>query len=178
MLNVIIRKYDWPMNLFIELFGTSIKPPEDFEPSLNIVLDRYLSADQKAAIIYSFAQKKHRAEIAEVMGITIKRASVLKNEALDIMRYHVVPNNIIRYGISKERKKINTNPLDLEIDYLDLSPRPRNMLKYINSYGMIRTIGDLVANYSEERLLNIRNMGEKSIEEIKEKLNIFGLALK
>ena len=43
--------------------------------------------------------------------------------------------------------------------------------------GGIHTIGELVA-HTEQDLLDIRNFGMKSIDEVKEKLQSLGLALK
>lgn len=60
-----------------------------------------------------------------------------------------------------------------KIEDLDLSVRAYNCLKKIN----VLTIGDLV-NHSEESLRQVRNMGSKSVVEIKEALTKLGLDLK
>ena len=52
--------------------------------------------------------------------------------------------------------------LDLPIEDLDLSERPRNCLKR----AQINTIGELLTK-TEDDLLNITNFGQKSLDEVK-----------
>jgi len=63
--------------------------------------------------------------------------------------------------------------LDLSIEDLDLSERPRNCLKR----AQVNTIGELLLR-SDEDLLNITNFGQKSLDEIKLKLDERGLSLR
>jgi DNA-directed RNA polymerase subunit alpha len=63
--------------------------------------------------------------------------------------------------------------LDLSIEDLELSERPRNCLKR----AQINTVGELLLR-SEEDLLNITNFGQKSLDEIKVKLDERGLSLR
>jgi DNA-directed RNA polymerase subunit alpha len=63
--------------------------------------------------------------------------------------------------------------LNHPIEDLDLSERPRNCLKR----AQINTIGELVLK-TEEDLLNITNFGQKSLDEVKAKLDERGLSLR
>lgn len=63
--------------------------------------------------------------------------------------------------------------LDTPIEELELSARSFNCLKRAG----IQTVGDLVEK-TEEELSKVRNMGKKSLEEVKAKLAELGLALK
>ena len=63
--------------------------------------------------------------------------------------------------------------LDLSIEDLDLSERPRNCLKR----AQVNTIGELLLR-SDEDLLNITNFCQKSLDEIKLKLDERGLSLR
>ncbi len=63
--------------------------------------------------------------------------------------------------------------LDLPIEDLDLSERPRNCLKR----AQINTIGELLQK-NEDDLLNITNFGQKSLDEVKAKLDERGLTLR
>jgi DNA-directed RNA polymerase subunit alpha len=63
--------------------------------------------------------------------------------------------------------------LDLAIEDLDLSERPRNCLKR----AQINTIGELLTK-TEDDLLNITNFGQKSLDEVKVKLDERGLTLR
>jgi DNA-directed RNA polymerase subunit alpha len=63
--------------------------------------------------------------------------------------------------------------LDLPIEDLDLSERPRNCLKR----AQINTVGELLTR-TEDDLLNITNFGQKSLDEVKQKLDERGLTLR
>jgi len=63
--------------------------------------------------------------------------------------------------------------LDLPIEDLELSERPRNCLKR----AQINTIGELVLRSADD-LLAITNFGQRSLEEVIERLDERGLALK
>ncbi len=63
--------------------------------------------------------------------------------------------------------------LDLPIEDLDLSERPRNCLKR----AQVNTIGELVQK-NEDDLLAITNFGQKSLDEVLQKLDERGLSLR
>lgn len=62
--------------------------------------------------------------------------------------------------------------LELPIEALDLSERPRNCLRR----AQIKTVGELVERTSDD-LLNITNFGQKSLDEVTAKLDELGLSL-
>jgi DNA-directed RNA polymerase subunit alpha len=68
---------------------------------------------------------------------------------------------------------VSSPDLDLPIEDLDLSERPRNCLKR----AQINTVGELLTK-TEDDLLNITNFGQKSLDEVKEKLDERGLMLR
>ena len=63
--------------------------------------------------------------------------------------------------------------LDLRIEELDLSERPRNCLKR----AQVNTIGELVQR-TEDELLAITNFGQKSLDEVIQRLDERGLSLR
>ena len=63
--------------------------------------------------------------------------------------------------------------LDLPIEDLDLSERPRNCLKR----AQVNTIGELVERTADD-LLAITNFGQKSLDEVTQKLDERGLSLR
>ncbi len=68
----------------------------------------------------------------------------------------------------------STSPdLDLPIEDLDLSERPRNCLKR----AQVNSVGELLTK-SEDDLLAITNFGQKSLDEVIEKLDERGLSLR
>ncbi len=66
-----------------------------------------------------------------------------------------------------------SSDLDLPIEDLDLSERPRNCLKR----AQVNTVGELLQK-TEEDLLAITNFGQKSLDEVAEKLDERGLSLR
>ena len=62
--------------------------------------------------------------------------------------------------------------LDLPIEALDLSERPRNCLRR----AQVKTVGELVERTSDD-LLNFTNFGQKSLDEVIAKLDELGLSL-
>ena len=69
---------------------------------------------------------------------------------------------------------VATSPdLELAIEELDLSERPRNCLKR----AQVNTVGELLTK-SEDDLLAITNFGQKSLDEVIEKLDERGLSLR
>jgi DNA-directed RNA polymerase subunit alpha len=67
---------------------------------------------------------------------------------------------------------VGSPDLDLPIEALDLSERPRNCLRR----AQIKTVGELVQRTSDD-LLNITNFGQKSLDEVIGKLDDLGLSL-
>ncbi|MBE5802670.1 MAG: DNA-directed RNA polymerase subunit alpha [Clostridiales bacterium] len=63
--------------------------------------------------------------------------------------------------------------LDMTIEELDLSVRAYNCLKRAG----INTIGELVQR-NQEDMMKVRNLGRKSLEEVEQKLEALGLALR
>ncbi|NLB88293.1 MAG: DNA-directed RNA polymerase subunit alpha [Syntrophomonadaceae bacterium] len=74
--------------------------------------------------------------------------------------------------VEKEEEK-KDKVLEMSIEELELSVRASNGLKRAN----INTVGDLIEKTREE-MSKIRNLGQKSLEEIERKLSELGLALK
>jgi len=76
--------------------------------------------------------------------------------------------------ISKEEKEKNEKEkiLNKTIEELDFSVRSYNCLKMSN----VNTLRDLV-NYSPMEIIKIKNLGKKSLDEIKEKITKYGFVL-
>ena len=68
---------------------------------------------------------------------------------------------------------VGSPDLDLPIEDLDLSERPNNCLKR----AQVNTVGELLTK-TEDDLLNITNFGQKSLDEVKAKLDERGLTLR
>lgn len=109
--------------------------------------------------------------------------SISPKEALDtagaLLRYSVTPFTSSGEDVSDEEEGTEDESdetiaelLEQSVEVLELSPRALNGLKRAD----IKTIGELVSK-TEEDLMAIKNFGEKSLEEIKEKLSQIGLSL-
>jgi len=79
----------------------------------------------------------------------------------------LVPDEMVQQDVSGQEH------LDLPIEALDLSERPRNCLRR----AQIQTVGELIEK-TEEDLLNITNFGQKSLEEVVAKLDELGFSLR
>ena len=70
-------------------------------------------------------------------------------------------------------KDTNNSKLDKTIEDLDLSVRSYNCLRRAS----ITTVADLTSK-TEEDMMKVRNLGRKSLKEIKEKLESLGLGFR
>ena len=75
--------------------------------------------------------------------------------------------------LSEAQSDITNKVLDMTIEELDLSVRSYNCLKRAG----IQTVQDLAAK-SEDDMIKVRNLGKKSLKEVKEKLVELGLGFK
>ena len=76
-------------------------------------------------------------------------------------------------SIFAQEEPVDNVELDKRIDDLDLSVRSFNCLKRASIHSVRQLL-----DFSENDLLNIRNFGVKSIEEVKDKLDSMGMSLK
>ncbi|MCH4053231.1 MAG: DNA-directed RNA polymerase subunit alpha [Atopobiaceae bacterium] len=108
-------------------------------------------------------------------AITPKEAVI---EAANIISQHMnafvsLDDDVEEASIFATSPESDNSELDKQIEDLDLSIRSYNCLKRAG----IHSVRQLV-EFSENDLLNIRNFGVKSIEEVKDKLESMGLGLK
>lgn len=78
----------------------------------------------------------------------------------------------VEIGVEREEDK-RDRLLEMPIEELDLSVRSFNCLKRAG----INTVGELT-NKTDEDMMKVRNLGKKSLEEVKEKLDALGLHLR
>ena len=76
-------------------------------------------------------------------------------------------------GNSQAQDDENAKILDMTIEDLDLSVRSFNCLKRAS----INVVGDLVVK-TEEEMMKVRNLGRKSLDEVRKKLEDLGLSFK
>jgi DNA-directed RNA polymerase subunit alpha len=78
----------------------------------------------------------------------------------------------VQIGVERDEDK-RDRLLEMPIEELDLSVRSFNCLKRAG----INTVGELTSK-TDEDMMKVRNLGKKSLEEVKEKLVTLGLGLK
>lgn len=105
---------------------------------------------------------KEAIAIASKMMIEHLEVLVEMSEKASANEYMIEPDD------DQQNSKLN-----MTIDDLDLSVRSYNCLKR----AALNTVSDLTAK-SEEDMMKVRNLGRKSLKEIKEKLESMGLGFK
>ena len=108
---------------------------------------------------------KHRAKKAISLG-----AKIL-TEHLNI--FVGLTDEAQNAEIMVEKEEDQKKVLEMTIEELDLSVRSYNCLKRAG----INTVQEL-ANKTEEDMMKVRNLGRKSLEEVKHKLEELGLGLR
>lgn len=101
--------------------------------------------------------------VAEAAKIAKEHYSVFINFDEEL----IVPNEEVD-EVEERIKKL----LDTPVEQLELSVRPSNCLKN----AQVKTIGDLTRK-TEEEITKFQNFGKKSLQEIKDRLKIWGLTL-
>ena len=101
----------------------------------------------------------------------ISQAANLLNEHLKLFIDLSEDANIAEVLVEKDDKG-KEKILEMTIEELDLSVRSFNCLKRAG----INTVDDLI-NKSEEEMMKVRNLGKKSFDEVKEKLQSLGFDL-
>ncbi len=78
----------------------------------------------------------------------------------------------VEVAFPEEEEETTSKVMDMTIEDLDLSVRSFNCLKRAN----INTVADLVAKSADD-MMKVRNLGRKSLEEVKKKMEELGLSL-
>ncbi len=101
----------------------------------------------------------------------LSQAANLLNEHLKLF-IDLSEESIITEVLVEQTDKGKEKILEMTIEELDLSVRSFNCLKRAG----INTVDDLI-NKSEEEMMKVRNLGKKSFDEVKEKLQSLGFDL-
>lgn len=199
---------DYPFNLLDDIFGEDeYVPPSDFAPTLAYVLAG-LTEREQAVLTARYKDRRTYENIGREMNVTMERIRQIELKALHKLRHPIRREMLLcgvrEYYLNREINtalkkitraseamariaeaaektdgEINAARIDAEIckndsiDMLDLSVRAYNCLKRAN----IRTLGDLTEQ-TEEQLKRIRNLGQRSCEEVIAKMREYGLELK
>ena len=143
------------LRIFIETDGT-ISPREALETSIHTMI-------QQLKAIVGFQEDR----LPEAL---IKKA---EGKALEVAPSDGEESVVSDEGPLSLPKEDDKEALKIRVDSLDLSSRLSNALEKAN----IRTLGGL-GRKSREELLEIEGLGEKGVQEIKEKLAEYGITLR
>lgn len=170
------------------MLGIGYVPAEDhiFPPEIPATIG-YINIDSIFSPImqvnyYTEPERKGEKVAFEKLYLEIwTDGSITPKEALSKALYIIKDYNdklLREYSVVDDFSKVTSpkttaNVSNLTLKDLNLSSRALNALKRIG----INTLDELLS-YSEDDLLTVRNLGGKSLEEIKEKLKELGLSLK
>lgn len=107
--------------------------------------------------------------VSRAAGILIARLKLFSNLIISSDEVSVEPAS----ETAQEESVTNLPLYDMKVDDLDLTVRSYHCLMRAD----IKTVGDLVEK-TEEEIMKVRNLGRKSLEEVKQKLQEMGLSLK
>jgi DNA-directed RNA polymerase subunit alpha len=171
------------MELVVER-GKGYVPAERHRKSEHVIgvipVDSVFSPIQKVNYVVEDTRVGHAADFDRLVLEVWTDGSIRPEESLqesarlliDCFRLFVgtaVAPEVAAGPQADEASKMATMP----IEELDLSVRPYNCLKRAG----INTLGDLLQR-TEEEVVNVKNFGRKSLDEVKEKLAALGLELR
>ena len=103
----------------------------------------------------------------------VQAANIVNQHMNAFLSLTTLPESVEESSIFAQEEPSDNVELDKRIDDLDLSVRSFNCLKRAGIHSVRQLL-----DFSENDLLNIRNFGVKSIEEVKDKLASMGMGLK
>lgn len=152
-----------------------------FEPTIGLIpIDSIFSPIYKVNYFVEDTRVGQSTEYEKLHLELWTDKSVRPDEALSaaarLLDQHIMLIADLGKGLSKQDRggsKASRSALEMTMEDLELSVRSYNCLKRAN----IGTVGDLV-KYSVKDLMNVRNFGKKSLDEIAEKLAEMNLSLR
>lgn len=90
-----------------------------------------------------------------------------------LMMFVHLTDHVVAVDFNEPGEDDKEKALEMSIEELDLSVRAYNCLKRAG----INTVSELVQR-NQEDMMKVRNLGKKSLEEVEQKLEAMGLALK
>ena len=186
------KHLSFPSNLWSTVFQREVNPreiPSDWQITLVSLLASLGSERRGKALLLYYEEQKTMREIGRLLGISMERARqhitasirrLQKPSSRKIMEYGLERATYLRENkldywsdaVSTPTGIDMENILDLPISALEISARPYGCLR---RHG-IQTIAQLMA-CSKEELLQLRNFGSGSMDEISRSLARFGLSL-
>lgn len=171
---------DWKLEIFERILGDTIQLADDTNKGIETFLSEYLNDDEERDIfIKYFKEGLNFSKISHLTGYSAGTIRLRMHKIFRIMCHiETRPYDLIKYGFYEANlREVNRHSVSnidyLRIDQVGFSPRVYNCLKRCNR---IEKFSDL-EKYTKEDLLKIRNLGIRSIPEIENKMQEYGLSL-
>ena len=167
------KKFSYPENIIADLYEARTdveKVKNAFYENKDAVKERlekmisFLSEREQAIIRYRYVDQLTIREISEKFGISVSRVQQIRLKSMRRLR-HPKKSNYIIFGSETIEKSPS---IDSEIYVLGLSDRAFNCLRRAN----INTVRQ-ASQLSDDDYIRIRNMGRRTMEEVKTKTQEF-----
>lgn len=122
--------------------------------------------DKLTLEIWTDGSMRPEEAVNKSVGIMVSHLKMFQNIAGDS------PEDVLNEAVAEEPVDSKTRTMEMTIEDLDLSVRSYNCLKRAG----IHTVAELALK-SEEDMMKVRNLGRKSLEEVKKKLIELGMGL-
>lgn len=175
------KRFPYPLNLWSDVLDKAVSAeelPGDWEPALDHVLSTLKTEKEREILLHYYKDGLSLSATGDLYEVTSERIRQQMNAAIRRLRYPA-RKVFFLYGwkdgltaaeqIVAEREKWDKN----RVDDLGLSVRAWNCLIRAG----VDTV-DKLQQCTEEDLSQMRNMGKKSVDEIKAKLALRGLSLR
>lgn len=173
--------WNWPRNLFINLFGITQPIPDNLEISMEKAMDIALQNDEKEIMLYFYKDKLDRHIISSKVNLPVSKISVMRSVSLRKLYQNRFARYILTRGIDQTERKLAGPVLEWDISFLHMPLRFYNSMDtskwLIGTDKNIETVEDLI-QFSREEIMRARSMGEATVDLLEEKLAEHGLSLK
>ena len=197
-LKVDLTLKEYPYNLIDALELEPVDVIENFEPRLNRVMLEYMTTRDQYILMHVYAHQQTFEEIGRFMDISAERVRQLHARALRKLHYH---KKYLLIGIYSEpehmeKQKFEEYILSMReswtyesaLDYVKnhkRQPTERDIIDLdltIRSYNCLKRAGittiDQLCDKTIKEMMKVRNLGRKSLKEIRNKLQSLGLDFK
>ena len=132
-------------------------------------IQRQTDFDKLVLEVWTNGAVDAKAAVSEAASILVQYFSLFMKMDEHVVEQVAKGNTIFSDKVAPKAGESNEKP----IEALELSVRSYNCLKRAN----IHTIGDLIAK-SEDEMMKVRNLGKKSLKEVKQKLSNLNLSFR
>ena len=183
---VLTSEYDEPVVMYLRKSGKGEAVAGDITPPAGVTI---ANPEQRIATLADDGELEIEFTVERGRGYVPAQMNKQDNDEIGRIPVDSIYSPVLKVSYKVEATRVEqrtdvevgpapvaeeTNPeMAVPIEDLNLTQRSYNCLKREG----IHTIGELVS-HTEQDLLDIRNFGMKSIDEVKEKLQTLGLSLK